>query len=174
MSENKVTLKSIRADIIALEELLLENEGEVNDTLETWLVINEKNLSVKTDAYHYMIDQLEQGVDFFKSKAEEANQARKQYESLIDRMKNNLKFTMQELNTDEIRGEEYRYKLSRSKPKVEITSEDKLPASYLKEKIVYSADKDLIKEDLDKGIEIDGARLIESYSLRSYLVKKGM
>ena len=167
------TLKSIRSDIIALEELLLENNGEVNETLETWLQINEKNLAVKIDAYVYFLDQLEQGAAFFKSKSEEALQAKKQYEAMIERMKNNIKFTMQELNTDELRGNEYRYKLSRSKPKVEV-NEEQIPASYLKEKITYSADKDLIKQDLDKGIEIEGARLIENYSLRSYLIKKGL
>lgn len=172
MSEN--SLKSIRADIIALEELLLENNGEVNETLETWLDINEKNLAVKIDSYHYFIDQLEQGAAFFKAKSDEALNAKKQYEAMIDRMESNIRFTMGSLNVDELRGSEYRYKLSRTKPKVEIVDEDKLPASYLREKVTYSADKDLIKQHLDNGETIEGARLVENYSLRSYLIKKGL
>lgn len=171
MSES---LKSIRADIIALEQLILENEGEVNETLETWLEINETNLAVKTDAYKFFIDQLEQGAEFFKAKEKEANQARKQYENLIERMKANLKFTMQSLNTDELRGNEYRYKLSKSKPKVEILDEEKLPAMFLKEQVIYSPDKDMIKTELESGNPVEGARLVESYSIRNYLIKKGI
>jgi len=169
------SLYSIKKDMIALESLILEQDGEITDLIiENWMIINEKNLAEKVDHYKYFLESLEQGAQFFKDKAEEATKARKHYENVIDRLNNNLKQTMNDLGTDELIGNEYRYKLVRGKPKVEVLDEEKLPAKYMREIVELKPDKDLIKKELESSVEIEGARLVESYSVKSYLVKKGL
>jgi Siphovirus Gp157. len=168
------SLYQIRKDILVIEQKFVESNGEITPELENDLMINESNLANKVDRYYYFIESLEKGAEFFKARAEEATKARKQYESAIDRLKDNLTLAMHDLKTDELTGEEFRFKLSKSKPAVEILDEEKLPASYMREKVTYTPDKDLIKQDLDKGLIVPGARLVEKSSIRPYVNKKGL
>lgn len=168
------SLYDIRKDILTLEQTFLELGGEVTPELENYLAINEANLLEKVDHYYYFIESLEKGAEFFKARIDDATKAKKVYESTIDRLKNNITLAMQDLKTDELKGEEFRYKLIRSNPTVEILDEEKLPASFLKEKVTYSPDKDLIKEALDKGEDVPGARLIQKSYPKAYVNKKGL
>jgi len=166
------TLKTIRADILALESLLIENDAEINSTLEEWMKINEQNLAEKIDGYYLLISHLETSCEFYKEREKEAYTVRKTYENQISRMKDNIKFTMSELDTLELKGNNYRYKLSLSKPKVVINDDSKIPNEYIVETIIRNVDKDLVKHALDLGIELEGVSLEQTQSLRSYLNKK--
>jgi len=167
------TLNQIRLDILNAEKLLIESNGEVTEELNQLLEINENNLALKVDSYKYVIDGLEDAIEFFKHKEDEAKRVRKSYEAFIDSMKERLKLTIQSLNTNEIVGNEYRFSLATGKPKVEIIDVEKLPASYVREKVTYEPDKIKIGEALQNGEIVDGARLVETNTLRTYLVKKG-
>lgn len=167
------TLKGITQDILALESLLLEAEGDLtNPALEEWMTINEENMAGKIDAYKHMMDHMEAGIEYFKQKAIEAVQARKIYENQIERMKERLRFTMTELTTSELIGTDYRFKLSKTKPKVIITDDQKIPVCYLTEKLEYTPNKEAIKIAIEKGEIIQGAHLEENYSLKPYFNKR--
>lgn len=171
MQENQ-TLPALLKEAHAIEELLIETEGEMNPILSEWMTINDQNMVTKIDSYKYVFDKLESGCEFFKKKEEEMRRARKSYENYIQRLKEHLKFTMESLTVSELRGNNYRFKLQRSKPIVVILNESVLSAKYIREKITLEVDKKAIKEDFDKGIEVVGATLEESVSLRSYVNKK--
>jgi len=164
-------LISITQSIIALENQILDNGGELTPELELSLEINEKNLIEKVDKYVYLIDRLEMGAEFFKAKQEEAAKLKKSYESTIDNLKERLKFAMKTLNTNELRGLEYSYKLAKSKSKVKIENLESIPMEYVREKISYEPDKEKIFAALEIGLQIPGATLEDSYSLRKSLVK---
>ena len=168
------TLKSLVKDLNALEELIIENDGQVCETLEVWMQINETNVATKVDGYNFLIARLEKSAEFFKDKEAEYYAARKVYENQVIRMKAYVKDTMFAMGLDELKGNEYRFKLSKSKPKVIIDNVEELPLEYTREKITIEVDKDGIKKALDEGIEIKGASLETSFSLRSYLIKKGL
>lgn len=165
------TLKEILKDVHALEELLLENNGELVPVLQDWMTINENNLKTKVDSYAYFVSHLENGAEYFKQKSIEATNARKIYENQILKLKEYLKIVMTELTTDELKGEMYRYKLVKSKPVVIIKDEMSLPAIYMNEKIELYPDKESIKKDIENGIKIPGAELQENYALKCFLNK---
>ena len=96
---------------------------------------------------------------------------KKSYEITIERLKERLNYSMEELNTNELKGSEYCFKQVRSKSKVEIVDADSLPMEYIREKLSYEPDKDKIFKDLEKGKIISGVVLKETKSLRKYLVK---
>ncbi len=164
-------LISITQSIIALENEILDNGGELTPELELSLEITEKNLLEKVDKYVYLIDRLESGVEFFKAKQDEAAKLKKSYESTIDNLKERLKFAMKTLNTNELRGLEYSYKLAKSKSKVKIENIETIPMEYVREKITYEPDKEKIFAALEIGLQISGATLENTYSLRKSLVK---
>jgi len=168
------TLKDLVKDLVAIESLIIENDGQVCEILESWMQINETNVAQKVDSYFYLIARLEKSAEYFNDRANEFYAAKKTYEKQVDKLKSNLKFTMQNFGTDELFGTDARYKLSKSKPKVIIDNIEELPLKYTREKITIEVDKDLIKTDIDLGNEIKGASLETSFSLRSYLIKKGL
>jgi len=170
--QEKQTLPALLKEAHAIEELLIETDGEMIPVLTEWMTINEQNMATKIDSYKYVFDKLESGCEFFKKKEEEMRNARKSYENYIQRLKENLKFTMESLTVSELKGHDYRFKLQRIKPKVVILNESVLSAEYIREKITLEVDKTAIKEAFDKGIEVVGATLEEGVSLRSYVNKK--
>jgi hypothetical protein len=88
------TLKALVKDLNALEELIIENDGQVCETLESWMQINESNIADKVDGYNFLIARLEKSAEFFKDKEAEYYAARKVYENQITRMKSYVKDTM--------------------------------------------------------------------------------
>lgn len=166
------TIKDIVKDVIALEQLVLEQDGELNETLEVWMQLNADNMADKIDGYSYFIDRLEIGMDYLKAKENELKAARKAYENMIERLQFNLRLTMDMLNIDELRGHDYRYKRTEGKPRVEIYDEQELPLNMMREKINYEPDKDKIKDAIESGNQVLGARLIASTQLRRYINKK--
>lgn len=166
------SLVEIVKDNIALEELLLEADGELCPTLEEWMIITEQNKIEKVDAYKSFIEHLEKGSEYFAAKAIEAHKLKKAYDSQIERLKNNLKWSMQQLGVEELAGTDYKYKLSTSKPRVDVYDETKLPEMYTRIKTTVEPNKDVIAKSLEIGIVIPGARLVEGKTLRSYPNKR--
>lgn len=161
-------LLAIASEVNSIEQIILDNDGELTETLDNYLKITEENLVYKVDNYSHLIDRLERGVEFFKMKQEEALKARRIYESTIDNMKLTLRHVLESMNRTELRGNDYVYKLSRGKPKVKISDESGLPMEYCREKIVLEPDKEKIFNALENGIEIDGCILEETTTLRKY------
>lgn len=166
------SLNNIMKDVMALESLIIENQGEVCETLDTWMQINEQNMAEKIDGYAYLIDKLDSTSDFFDKKAKELTQAKKVCQNQIDKLKANLEYTMSTLNTDELLGDSFRYKLQNGKPKVEILDDALIPMYLIREKITLEPDKDKIKAELEKGEPLEFARLVESKTLRRYTNNK--
>ena len=152
-----------------IEKMLIESDGEITPELEAIIAFNSKELAVKIDGYDHIIDRLNASAEFLKKKENEIKQARQSVENFADNLKDRIKHAMIEMNLDKIEGESIYFKLSRSKPSV-VVYEDLLPLEYQETKFVPN--KEMIKQDLEKGIQVEGAILKESYTLKKY-IKKG-
>jgi len=171
--EQSKSIISIVKDFNALDELLIENEGELNETLEQWMKINESNLAEKVDNYKFYTDHLDSRVEYFKKIKEQCNDAQNVFKNMIERMKTNIRFTMESLNVDELRGETFRYALSKPTVRIKITKQDDIPAEFFKEKTELVLDMEKLQAAIDSGKVIPGVDLEESRSLRSYTNTKG-
>jgi hypothetical protein len=79
---------------------------------------------------------------------------------------------MVELDKDELKGENYRFKLSNTKAALEY-DESVLPDKYKIQTIVESVDKEMLRLDLENGLDVEGAFLKNSKVLRKYISKAG-
>lgn len=157
-------------DKIALYELIDESKGEVNETIENWLKEVEKNVTEKVDHYKWVQDELEAEVERLKEESKKLYGAANSIENIVTRLKDRLKFVMRSMATDELLGSTYRYKLSKSAPRL-VVDESRLPSSYAIVKSYTETDKERIKEELNAGKTIPGAHFEEVFSLRSYVTK---
>ncbi len=167
------TLTQIRETNRLIESILESDDGLITPEIEA--MMNEVALAEpeKIDSYYHIMKRIEAEESYLKDREAELRSARKALENNRERLKNNLKFHMEQTQQTEVSGNEYRFKLAGSKPRL-VIDESKVPDQYKVEVIERVIQKDRIKEDLDMGIAVEGASLEASYSLRPYPVAKAI
>lgn len=161
------SLAIIVSEAAEIERMLIESEGELLSGIDQMLEVNAQELAAKADAYDMVMKRFESLQEHYKQREKFFQKIQKQCGYVQDRLKENIKSAMKELNTDEIEGSDIRFKLSSVKPSVVITEEDAIPREYFKEKTEFVLDKDRLKDDLSIG-PVPGAELKQSVALRVY------
>lgn len=100
-----------------------------------------------------------------KEEIDRLNKLKKSKENKIKNLKGYLVSTMESLNKSKIETDLGVYGLRRSS-KVDIFNADLIPDGYIREKREVSFDKKSIGNDLKSGKLIEGARIVENYSLQ--------
>lgn len=164
------TLRDLIQNAARLTDALIESNGEISLELEQALAINEL-LPAKIDNYRATIDQLDMQEEFFRKRAAENAKIAKGFATVTERLKTNLKLALKTLEVTELEGNEYKYKISKMAPKL-VIDESLLSAAYLMAETKMIPDKEKIKQDLELGLEVSGAKFEEVNALRSYPTKK--
>lgn len=165
---NKKHIFQLLAESNTLEQMLIESHGELTPEIEEMLTIKDVQLPEKIDGYAFVIDRMDSVSDFYKRKAEMFMRLSKSATSVSYKCKENLKSAMALMNVDELSGFDVRFKLVKSNPSCVIEDENKIDASYKVTETVISIDKKRIAQDLKLGVPVDGARLEQGTSLRTY------
>jgi hypothetical protein len=169
MSENK-TLLQLSADARSITQMIIQNGGELTEEVMALLEGTEKQLATKVDAYAELLEVCDADVAYWKEKAKVFQAAARGIENLKERVKERIKFVMESSGESELKGTDYRFKLSPTKDRVEYF-EAQIPDSYKVQVVSTELDKEKIKEDLDLGIDIPGVVKHKSHALRSYINK---
>ncbi len=164
------SLVSIAQEKVKLWEMIESSGGELSEPMEQWLNEVEKNLSTKVDVYKVVQDDLEHEVERLKAEADKLRDAARKLESTIDHMKTRIKSVISSLNSQEIRGNVYRYRMNETQPALRI-NEKLLPPEYYIVKTTTEPDRARVKDLLIHGNVIPGAKLEQCFSLRTYINK---
>lgn len=164
------SLVDIYKEYNALESLIIESNGELNETLEVWLAEIDALLEQKADSYSFALDRFESSAEMLRAKAKQYLDAAKALENTRERLKDRIKFVMQATGKSEIKGSDITFKLSNSAPKL-VIDEDNLSGQYKIAVTQVLPDKERIKTDLKAGKEIEGARFEPVKSLRVNITK---
>lgn len=164
--ENK-SLLAIVNQAMDIERLLMESGGEVNEAIERALAVNGKELAEKVDGYHMVIERFEALETHYKSRSDFFKTISGQCKNVVTRLKDNIKFSMQEMGADEIRGNDMRFKLSPTPGRLIIEDREMIPVEFKIEVVETKIDEKAIKEAL-KTSEVPGAKLEPGVSLRTF------
>lgn len=160
--------ESIRTFMIRSQEIISQLcDGELTEEQALALTHIDLNMPVAVDRAKEIMDYMDSNEGYFKEKAEAYSIIVKRIKAAKERMKEGIKEGMKQLDLTELKGKDHRFKLSASKPSL-IFNEDLLDKNYFVQTIVTSPDKDKIRKDLEAGLEVDGAMLMPSFSLRAY------
>lgn len=168
MSESLPAIVSQMSEIM---NQIIENGGELSPVLEQAFDDVGSQLQTKADSYAFFMERLDTEADFWKQKAESYLKVSRSCAALKARLNENIKFAMRTLNTDEVKGGDVRFKLSKLAPKL-VMDEARLPSEYKMIVTTTVPDKERIKHDIGVGIKIEGAALEDVFSLRKYANKK--
>lgn len=155
-----------------IERYIIGNDGEVSPALEEFMDLHRGELSAKVDGYKLFMDFIDSRAAYLKDIEGQYYAARKALENQKECMKGNLKFAMNAMKTEDLEGTQFRFKLSKPKPKLAIDMA-LLDDYWKKEEVKMVADADLIQKYLDEGSDIPGVTVESSQTLRSYVNAAG-
>ena len=165
------SLIEITKSLHDLELQILESQGEINSEIEarynSEIIAREK----KIDSYAAIIERCKLLESQYKLKAEKNLKTAKGYKRVYESLRFNLKQAMILLGSDELAGDEVRFKLTSAQEAVEVIDEGLLPLEYLDMKTVYTPNKERIKAALLNGLDVPGAKLTNVQQLRTYPAK---
>jgi hypothetical protein len=143
---------------------LLETE-ELTPELEGMLVINQQELTQKSIDYAKVIRNKEADSDAIEAEIKRLKAMKDANDRVADRMKLAVRDAMLASGIDKIESSLFKLSLRRSEA-VEVVNIDQLPESLTVVKKTVSADKVKIKEAIKNGVHVEGAVIVENYSLQ--------
>jgi len=152
----------LQDELLHLRHVLeMEDDGEINPTLEAWLTAKEDELQTKVEAYCSIIGEMEAMAEARKAEAKRiadlgAADARK-----AQRMRDVLREVFGRLNI--LRMETTRYKLrlqnAGGKQRIVVDPFEPMPEQYQKTTVTVEPDLDSIRKALDAGEVLSFATL---------------
>ena len=162
------SLISLVNDSTTIEMALVESGGEITPEIEQALTVHANSLAEKIDGYQHIIERFEALETHYKDRMEFFKQAAGHCKTAAERLKNNIKYAMQELGVTELRGNDIRFKLAPTQGTLIIESTDQVPLEFKEEVIETVVKKGEVKKALQAGQTVPGAKLITGFSLRAY------
>ena len=143
---------------------LLENPEVPADIIQTALEEVEDNFQDKAENIIKLIKSVEGDIKTYKEEELRLSTRRKVLENKVANLKEYLECSLKAIGKTEIKGKLFTLKIQKNAPSVVIDDFNTIPKEYLK--VVEEVDKKKIKEDLKNGLDIPGAKLESSESLR--------
>lgn len=164
--ENK-SLITLVQESNSLELMLIESDGQLTPEIEAALSVQNLSMEEKVDGYAFMLEKMKAMEEFYAARAEYMSKIAERCSAAQKRLKDNLKFAMDQLHTDTLQGSDVRFKLVPTSGKLVITDEEMIPVEYKKEVTTTEIDKKALKEAA-KNKKIPGAQYIPDFSIRTY------
>lgn len=146
-------------------------ETAIIDGQQPEALITHEELSLqakdKIDAYGFVMERLDALATSYKQRAGNLSKIAKRLEDSQEQLRTQLLDAMQILGVDEIEGNERRFRMQASKPKVELTEPDRVPEKFWKTEIVKWLDKDAV---LKHG-NVPGCEIVQNKHIREYPAK---
>ena len=153
-------LFNIDAELYEVYNEIENNGGEMTPELEATLEITEAERLTKGEGYVYVIKQLRSQSDMIKSEIKRLQELAKRYENSADKLADTLLQSV--VAHGQIKTALVTISSRKSKA-VSITDESLLGAEFMR--IKTEPNKTLIKEAIESGQEVQGALIVENYSL---------
>jgi hypothetical protein len=154
-------LFNIDAELFALHQEIENQGGELTEELEAALEITQAERTKKGEGCVYIYKQLKAQADLLRAEAKRLSERAKQYETSAEKIAEKLVESVQahgQIKT------EFMTISTRKSKSVLITEEQLLTKEFLRLKT--EPNKTAIKEALERGVEVLGAKIVENDSLQ--------
>ena len=155
------SLFNITAEAQAIASAL--EEGELSPEMKTALSINQNELQEKAINYAYVIKTVESDISTIDEEIKRLQALKKAKSNAIDRMKEAVVNAMSIYGLEKVETPTLKLSIRRSES-VEVL--DNLDERYTTTKVTVTPDKIRIKNAIKAGEKVDGARIVENYSLQ--------
>lgn len=145
---------------------LLENPDVPEEMVQAALNEVEGNFEDKAENVVKLMKSIEGDIKAFKDEEARLSTRRKSLENKVKGLKEYLEGNLKALGKKEIKGKIFTLRIQKNTPRVVIEDMKYIHPKYIKEIRYEEVDKKNIKEDIQNGIEVLGAKLEYTESLR--------
>lgn len=165
METNIVNLETIPG----LNQFIVDQE---DSTIELFLGQQIPELASNPDKLARTLYQLETEEKYFELRAAALKAAASRFYSWREFIKNNVKNYMNHHELKSVSGTYSKTSISHTRGRVVIDNEEVIPAKYKRVEQVFKIEKEMIRADIEQGIEVPGARLEVGFSLRTGIISE--
>lgn len=158
-------LYEIANEYLSAFNSLSEIDGLDNETIENTLAPIKQDINKKSINIASYIKNLESDIDQMDEYIKKMSRKKKIAQNRINSIKNYLRVNMENCDITEIKSPEFKIKLGIEDIRTDIYDESILPHYYCRRVEKLEPNKELIKEAILNGKEVDGARLIKTKRL---------
>lgn len=162
-------LYDIAQELQALEEILMENGGEVSPEFEALSEQLGLIVKTKTDSLVWLTKKLEDEIDMADRHIERIKQYKQVRKNAIESLRKTVTMFMDSINETKIKGDLGEISIRKPVKSLSIESENLIPAEF--KKVVTVVDNAKVKDALKSGLEVPGARLVDGKRLASFKMK---
>lgn len=145
---------------------LIDDESVTFEQVEDALKIVEGNIEDKFENISWLIKEYTAKSEMFKKEEERLRTRRQTFDNKVVTLKKYLLEALEELNMKKVDAGTFTVRKQKNPPSVKVYDESSIPSKYLIQQ-PSKVDTSGIKEDLKKGIVVDGAGYApESYHIR--------
>lgn len=159
------SLYGISNDFLALNQALMDAEGDLSPELEEAMVINEAEFTQKAANYAALIRYFQAQEVGLKEEMSRLSAYCGSLSNKIDRLKENLKVAIEMRGGTPVEAGSFRLSL-RSAVSVNILDESLIPKKFMVTKTTKAPDKKEIKAWIDSGKKVRGAELRTNKSVQ--------
>ena len=146
-AENKESLFAIGDSFYALESLIIDNDGEITETVDQWLAEYEAKEADKIEAYCFLVQKYEE----IASEARRLAQRATVYKNKADSLKVRLKHYLELRGKARVETGRFTASVTRNGGKLPVELHEGVQPEDLPEpfqKVIVEADKDRLREAL--------------------------
>lgn len=145
---------------------LIDDETVTYEQVEEALKVIEGNIQDKFENISWLIKEYQAKSEMFKKEEERLRTRRKTFDNKVDGLKKYLLDSLEELNIKKVDAGSFTVRKQKNPPSISVYNEDVVPEEYLIPQ-PNKVDSTKIKEDLKKGIVVDGVGYApDSYHIR--------
>lgn len=154
----KKSIYQISNEFLAIQNQLIEQDGEFTDEQVNALAISETELETKAVGYSFVIKDLDNDVEAIDNEIKRLTQLKKVRVNASERLKNTIANAMRLFERDEIKTPIVKLSF-RASESVNVEDVNALPLDFKVVKVTEQADKTKIKEALKNGVEVVGCSI---------------
>jgi len=154
----KKSIYQISNEFLAIQNQLIEQDGEFTDEQVNALAISETELETKAVGYSFVIKDLDNDVEAIDNEIKRLTQLKKVRVNASERLKNTIANAMRLFERDEIKTPIVKLSF-RASESVNVEDVNALPLEFKVVKVTEQADKTKIKEALKNGVEVVGCSI---------------
>ncbi len=168
------SLYEITGNMLALEEILDEAEGDITDpevetAVNDWFTENLEKEKGKLDGYDRLIAKWQARASSRKEEAKRLNMRARAYENRVNWLKDRVLEHLVMTGQKKVEGTLHNFRQQNSAPRLQLDPHveehpEELPEQF--HRVVFTPDKVAIKNALKAGEELDFARLVQGVHLR--------
>ena len=160
------SLYSIEKEYAQIVQQVIDCDGELDESLEKALEINEKQLQSKSVNYGFAIMAIEGQVSNIDTQIKRLQSLKNSRKKTIERLKKSVVGAMNRFGVKEIQSDLMRLSLRRSE-RVIIDNPQQIKKEYMTEiPATFKSDAKKIKEAIKNGEPVAGAHIEENQSLQ--------